>query len=115
MGAPSLIGGQLTEYAELVHKGLTWTTSSYGSAFFLTTGFHGLHVTGGLIAFLFVLARTYIWREAFHPRAGHLGSSGLLLLALRRRRLDCPLRDDLPDQIAKNAQPCSPATVTHSE
>ena len=33
---------------------------AHGSVFYLTTGFHGLHVTGGLIAFLFVLARTYV-------------------------------------------------------
>jgi len=44
------IGGQVFEYAELVHYGLTPSSSAYGSAFFLTTGFHGLHVTGGLIA-----------------------------------------------------------------
>jgi heme/copper-type cytochrome/quinol oxidase subunit 3 len=25
--------------------------------FFLTTGFHGLHVTGGLVAFLFLLGQ----------------------------------------------------------
>ena len=68
MGA-IFIGGQLTEYAELVHKGLTWTTSAYGSAFFLTTGFHGLHVTGGLIAFLFVLARTYAAKRFTHEQA----------------------------------------------
>ena len=30
----------------------------YGSVFYLTTGFHGLHVIGGLIAFIFLLART---------------------------------------------------------
>ena len=36
--------------------------------FYLTTGFHGLHVTGGLIAFLFVLgART--WPRFTHEQA----------------------------------------------
>jgi cytochrome c oxidase subunit 3 len=54
------IGGQVVEYAELVHEGLTLSSSAYGSAFYLTTGFHGLHVTGGLIAFLLVLATTYV-------------------------------------------------------
>ncbi|MFL6138308.1 MAG: heme-copper oxidase subunit III [Frankiaceae bacterium] len=38
----------------------TWTISShsYGSVYYLLTGFHGLHVIGGLFAFLYVLART---------------------------------------------------------
>jgi cytochrome c oxidase subunit 3 len=59
MGA-IFIGGQVYEYALLVEEGLTLSTNAYGSVFFLTTGFHGLHVTGGLIAFLFVLGRTYV-------------------------------------------------------
>jgi len=58
MGA-FFIAGQVYEYAELVHKGLTIANSSYGSVFFIPTGFHGLHVLGGLIAFLFVLLRSF--------------------------------------------------------
>ena len=57
------IGGQVYEYAELVHEGLTLQSSSYGSIFYFATGFHGMHVTGGLIAFLLVLARTYVSRR----------------------------------------------------
>ena len=30
--------------------------------FYLTTGFHGLHVTGGLIAFIFFMIRTTLAR-----------------------------------------------------
>ena len=37
--------------------------------FYLTTGFHGIHVTGGLIAFLFVLGRTYLARKFTHEQA----------------------------------------------
>ena len=37
--------------------------------FYLTTGFHGLHVTGGLIAFLFVLGRTFMARRFTHEQA----------------------------------------------
>jgi cytochrome c oxidase subunit 3 len=54
------VGGQGYEYLDLIrHEGLTLASSNYGSVFYLTTGFHGLHVTGGLIAFLFLLGRTY--------------------------------------------------------
>lgn len=64
------IAGQVTEYAELVQEyGLRLDSSPYGSAFFLTTGFHGLHVLGGLIAFLFVLARTYMAKRFTHEQA----------------------------------------------
>jgi cytochrome c oxidase subunit III len=68
MGA-IFIGGQVLEYAELVHHGLTLSSSAYGSAFYLTTGFHGLHVAGGLLAFLFVLGRTYLARKFTHEQA----------------------------------------------
>jgi cytochrome c oxidase subunit 3 len=56
MGA-FFIAGQIFEYASLVQEGLTLSSSAYGSVFYLATGFHGLHVTGGLIAFLIVLVR----------------------------------------------------------
>ncbi len=62
MGAV-FIGGQALEYATLVQEGVTLSSSAYGSMFYLTTGFHGIHVTGGLIAFLFVLGRTYLARR----------------------------------------------------
>jgi cytochrome c oxidase subunit 3 len=53
--------GQGYEYLGLVHNDhLTLSSSNYGSVFYLTTGFHGLHVTGGLFAFLFLLGRTYV-------------------------------------------------------
>jgi cytochrome c oxidase subunit 3 len=67
MGA-FFIGGQIYEYTELVREGITLQTN-YGSVFFLTTGFHGLHVTGGLLAFLFVLGRTYVARRFTHNQA----------------------------------------------
>lgn len=51
------IAGQVYEYASLVTEGLALSTNAYGSVFYLATGFHGLHVTGGLIAFLIVLLR----------------------------------------------------------
>jgi cytochrome c oxidase subunit 3 len=68
MGA-IFIGGQAFEYVELVHEGVTIPSSAYGTVFYLATGFHGIHVTGGLIAFLFVLGRTYLARKFTHEQA----------------------------------------------
>lgn len=68
MGAV-FIGGQVYEYAELVHEGLTIASSPYGSVFYLTTGFHGLHVVGGLIAFLFLLGRSFAAKRFGHHEA----------------------------------------------
>ncbi len=68
MGA-IFIAGQALEYAELVHAGLTIPSSAYGTVFYLATGFHGIHVTGGLIAFLFVLGRTFMARRFTHEQA----------------------------------------------
>jgi cytochrome c oxidase subunit III len=68
MGA-FFIGGQVYEYSELIQHGVTMSSSAYGSVFYLTTGFHGLHVTGGLFAFLFVLGRTYMARRFTHEQA----------------------------------------------
>jgi cytochrome c oxidase subunit III len=50
--------GQANEYRTLVEEGTTIPSSAYGTVFYLATGFHGLHVIGGLIAFIFLLIRT---------------------------------------------------------
>ncbi len=68
MGA-YFVGGQIFEYSQLVHEGLALSTNAYSSAFYLTTGFHGLHVTGGLLAFVFVLLRTYQTKHFTHGQA----------------------------------------------
>jgi cytochrome c oxidase subunit 3 len=56
MGA-YFVAGQVYEYAVLVSEGLTLSSNAFGSVFYVTTGFHGLHVIGGLIAFLIVMVR----------------------------------------------------------
>ena len=68
MGA-IFVAGQVFEYTELAHEGLSLSSEPYGSVFFLTTGFHAAHVTGGLIAFLFVLVTTYVARRFDHDQA----------------------------------------------
>jgi cytochrome c oxidase subunit 3 len=58
MGA-IFLAGQANEYYTLVtaHH-TTMSSSAWGTVFFLSTGFHGLHVAGGLVAFIFLIART---------------------------------------------------------
>ncbi len=55
--------GQANEYRNLiVNHETTIASSTYGSVFYLTTGFHALHVIGGLVAFVFVLIRSAMGR-----------------------------------------------------
>lgn len=68
MGA-FFIGGQVYEYANLVHEKLSLSSNAYGSVFYITTGFHGLHVTGGLIAFLIVMLRLFKAQKFGHSQA----------------------------------------------
>ena len=49
------VAGQVFEYAELTMHGVTLYSNAYGSAFYMTTGFHAIHVAGGLVAFLFII------------------------------------------------------------
>jgi cytochrome c oxidase subunit 3 len=68
MGA-FFIAGQVYEYAVLVTENLTLSSTAYGSIFYIATGFHGLHVTGGLMAFLIVLLRVARARRFTHSQA----------------------------------------------
>ena len=68
MGA-IFVAGQVYEYATLVSEGVTLDSNAYGAAFYLTTGFHGLHVTGGLIAFLLIIGRAYSVKRFGHKEA----------------------------------------------
>ena len=96
MGA-FFIGGQIFEYVHLINDGITLSSNAYGSVFYLTTGFHGLHVTGGLIAFLFVWAGPTPADGS--PTAGDDGDRRVVLLALRRRGVDRTVRHDLPAEV----------------
>jgi cytochrome c oxidase subunit 3 len=53
----------------LAIEGITLSGSAYGSVFYITTGFHGMHVTGGLIAFLIVLIRASYAKKYSHDQA----------------------------------------------
>lgn len=54
LGGVIFLGLQAFEWTHLIHDGLTLTANPYGNylfgtTFFLITGFHGAHVTGGVI------------------------------------------------------------------
>ncbi|HEV7957651.1 MAG TPA: heme-copper oxidase subunit III [Marisediminicola sp.] len=68
MGAVFVVG-QIFEYAVLVSEGLSIDANSYGSAFYITTGFHGAHVIGGLIAFLLVIGSAFTVKNFGHKEA----------------------------------------------
>ncbi|MFQ6012557.1 MAG: heme-copper oxidase subunit III [Thermoplasmata archaeon] len=58
----TFIAIQGTEYLALIAEGLTPLSSpvpptAYGATFFIQTGFHGAHVTGGIIAMTYVMLK----------------------------------------------------------
>ncbi len=62
------VAGQVWEYFTLFNEGYTIQTNQYWSLFFLATGFHGLHVFGGIVAMWFVLARSLMTRTHTHEQ-----------------------------------------------
>ena len=46
------VGGQVYEFTSFIHEGLTLKTNLFGSTFFVLTGFHGVHVTIGIMMLL---------------------------------------------------------------
>ncbi len=64
----SFVGMQAFEWSKLIHEGVRpwenpWGAAQFGSSFFMITGFHGTHVTFGVI-FLVIVARK-VWRGDF--------------------------------------------------
>jgi len=49
------ISGQAYEFKEFLNEGLGFTTSPASSAFFTLTGFHGAHVTIGIVMLISTL------------------------------------------------------------
>ena len=66
------LGCQAYEWTHLIHEGLglsgnKWGASLFGTTFFCITGFHGAHVTGGVVYLSTYLIRALIGRL----NAGH--------------------------------------------
>ena len=56
------ISGQVYEFTEFLHEGYGFTHSPAWSAFYTLTGFHGVHVTLGIIMLLSALALSFAGR-----------------------------------------------------
>ena len=52
----TFVGGQVYEFTAFVNEGLGFSTSLFGSSFYTLTGFHGVHVTVGIIMLLAMVA-----------------------------------------------------------
>ena len=48
----SFIAGQVYEFTSFIREGLTIKTNLFGSSFYVMTGFHGVHVTLGIVMLL---------------------------------------------------------------
>ena len=64
----TFVGMQAFEWTKLIHEGVRpwanpWGAAQFGSSFFMITGFHGTHVSIGVI-FLLAIARK-VWRGDF--------------------------------------------------
>ena len=101
----TFVGMQAFEWTKLITEGVRpwgnpWGAAQFGSTFFMITGFHGTHVTIGVI-FLLIVARK-VWRGDYDTGATRLlhQPPGQLrerrdhgpLLALRRSGLGVHLR-----------------------
>ena len=70
------VGMQVYEFTHFVHKGLTLKVNLFGASFFTLTGFHGTHVTLGVIWLI------TLWIEAFRGRIPPAKSLNLEIAAL---------------------------------
>ena len=52
------VGGQVYEFTAFYREGLGYTTNLFGSSFFTLTGFHGVHVSVGIILLMSMYLRS---------------------------------------------------------
>ena len=62
----TFVGAQVYEFTSFYHEGVGFTTSLFSSSFFTLTGFHGAHVTAGVLWLLTLLAIDY--RRGLGPK-----------------------------------------------
>jgi len=66
LAGATFLGFQAFEFTEFVHNGLTINRNLFGSTFFTLTGFHGAHVTAGVIWLITLLFIDF--RRGLGPR-----------------------------------------------
>jgi len=66
LAGATFLGFQAYEFTSFVHEGLSIRTNLFGSSFFTLTGFHGAHVTAGVLWLVTLLAIDY--RRGLGPR-----------------------------------------------
>ena len=58
MGTAFVLGQAYEYYTLVTEHDTTLSSSAYGTVFYMATGFHALHVIGGLVAFVYLIIRT---------------------------------------------------------
>jgi cytochrome c oxidase subunit III len=58
-GGATFVGVQAFEYHHLIEKGFLPSSGLFGSTFYTMTGFHGFHVTCGVISMIWVTIRAF--------------------------------------------------------
>ena len=66
----SFVGVQAYEYTHLIEKGFVASEGLYGSTFYTMTGFHGFHVTMGVICMSFVTWKAFRGKYSAHDHRG---------------------------------------------
>jgi heme/copper-type cytochrome/quinol oxidase subunit 3 len=66
----TFVGVQAYEYQHLIAKGFVPSEGLYGSTFYTMTGFHGFHVTVGVLCLLFVTVRAFQGRYSSRDYRG---------------------------------------------
>ena len=111
----TFVGGQVYEFTSFYREGLGYTTSLFSSSFYTLTGFHGVHVSVGIIMLMALVGINR--REPVHRRPGRGGRARRPVLALRRHRVDPHLHARLPDPVlsGRSTEVTTMSTTSHPE
>jgi heme/copper-type cytochrome/quinol oxidase subunit 3 len=66
----TFVSVQVYEYSKLIAEGFVPSASVFGSTFYTMTGFHGFHVTMGVICMTFVTIRAFLGRYTAQDHRG---------------------------------------------